>query len=91
MSLYLSLSHVFFEYDSSAEPLFRDLTLQLSSGWTGIVGANGSGKTTLLKLIAGQLVPSAGTVRAGGCCRLCVQSVDVPPRDAAGFLGSCGY
>ncbi len=88
MSFHLSLSHVFFEYDSSTEPLFQDLTLQLSSGWTGIVGANGSGKTTLLKLIAGQLVPSAGTVRTGGCCCLCEQNVNVPPRDAAGFLES---
>jgi len=32
----------------------------------GLVGANGSGKTTLMDLIAGLLVPTAGTVRVDG-------------------------
>ena len=31
----------------------------------GIIGPNGAGKTTLLRLILGQLVPDAGTVRLG--------------------------
>jgi len=31
----------------------------------GLIGPNGAGKTTLLKLILGELVPSAGTVRRG--------------------------
>jgi ATPase subunit of ABC transporter with duplicated ATPase domains len=35
-------------------------------GRTGLVGVNGSGKSTLLKLIAGELTPSDGTVRATG-------------------------
>ncbi|MFF9092320.1 ABC-F family ATP-binding cassette domain-containing protein [Streptomyces sp. NPDC014802] len=35
-------------------------------GRTGLVGVNGSGKSTLLKLIAGELAPSDGTVRATG-------------------------
>ncbi|MGV9886551.1 ABC-F family ATP-binding cassette domain-containing protein [Streptomyces sp. NPDC003395] len=35
-------------------------------GRTGLVGVNGSGKSTLLKLIAGELTPSDGTVRAAG-------------------------
>jgi ABC-type polysaccharide/polyol phosphate transport system ATPase subunit len=35
-------------------------------GCVGVIGANGSGKSTLLKVIAGLLVPDAGTVRVTG-------------------------
>ena len=31
----------------------------------GLIGANGSGKTTLLKTLLGELMPSAGEIRAG--------------------------
>ena len=30
----------------------------------GLVGANGAGKTTLLRVLAGELEPDAGTVKA---------------------------
>jgi ABC-2 type transport system ATP-binding protein len=42
------------------------LTLELDNGVVGLVGRNGAGKTTLLGMLAGQLKPSAGTVRSGG-------------------------
>jgi ATP-binding cassette subfamily F protein 3 len=32
----------------------------------GIIGVNGAGKTTLLKMMAGELPPSAGTIKLGG-------------------------
>ena len=32
----------------------------------GLVGRNGAGKTTLLKVLAGEGVPAAGTVRRSG-------------------------
>jgi len=45
------------------EVIFRDVALALASGSrTAILGPNGSGKSTLLQLIAGALVPSAGTI-----------------------------
>lgn len=42
------------------------ITLELDNGVVGLVGRNGAGKTTLLGMLAGQLKPSAGTVRSGG-------------------------
>jgi ATP-binding cassette subfamily F protein uup len=44
--------------------LFKGIDLTLSPGARlGIVGFNGSGKTTLMRLLAGQIVPDAGTVK----------------------------
>ena len=37
----------------------------LRSDRIGVIGPNGAGKTTLLRLILGELVPDAGTVRRG--------------------------
>ncbi|WP_030348683.1 ABC-F family ATP-binding cassette domain-containing protein [Streptomyces sp. NRRL S-1022] len=42
------------------------LDVSFGPGRTGLVGVNGSGKSTLLKLLAGELVPADGTVRAAG-------------------------
>lgn len=45
-------------------PLFSDLHLSLQAPVrAALVGANGTGKSTLLRLLAGQLPPSAGTLR----------------------------
>jgi len=46
--------------------VFSGLSLSIGSGRTGLIGVNGSGKSTLLRLIAGELRPAAGTVRAVG-------------------------
>lgn len=47
-----------------AVPLFSNVSFHLTPGWVGLVGANGAGKSTLLRLLAGELVPDAGHVRA---------------------------
>jgi ABC-2 type transport system ATP-binding protein len=44
----------------------NQVTLELRSGITGLVGANGAGKTTLMRLITGQLRPDVGRVEVCG-------------------------
>ncbi|WP_267242046.1 ABC-F family ATP-binding cassette domain-containing protein [Streptomyces sp. PR69] len=46
--------------------VFDGFQLAVGSGRTGLVGLNGCGKSTLLRLIAGELPPSEGAVRATG-------------------------
>ncbi|MEV6808648.1 ABC-F family ATP-binding cassette domain-containing protein [Streptomyces sp. NPDC051132] len=46
--------------------VFDGLDIAFGPGRTGLVGVNGSGKSTLLKLLAGDLVPADGTVKAVG-------------------------
>ncbi len=46
-----------------AQPLFRDISLNISEGdRLGLIGANGSGKSTLLELLAGLREPDSGTI-----------------------------
>jgi ABC transport system ATP-binding/permease protein len=46
-----------------ADPLFRNLSLNLSEGdRLGIVGPNGSGKSTLLEIFAGRRQPDGGEI-----------------------------
>ncbi len=47
-------------------PVLSGLTFSFGPGRTGLIGVNGSGKSTLLRLVAGELRPSAGSIRAGG-------------------------
>lgn len=44
----------------------NQVTLELRSGITGLVGSNGAGKSTLMRLATGQLRPDLGTVRIQG-------------------------
>ena len=41
----------------------NDISFEIGPGITGLLGPNGAGKTTLLHLMAGFLVPSAGSVQ----------------------------
>jgi ABC-2 type transport system ATP-binding protein len=44
----------------------NQITLELRSGITGLVGSNGAGKSTLLRLATGQLRPDMGRVTIAG-------------------------
>ncbi|GAB3544094.1 hypothetical protein GCM10027404_00210 [Arthrobacter tumbae] len=44
------------------EQILSDLSLELSSGLTALLGRNGAGKTTFMRMIAGVQRPTAGTV-----------------------------
>ncbi len=60
----IDLLRVAFAYPSAGElaPVFSDVSLRFTPGWTAIVGPNGSGKSTLAGLLAGDLRPTAGSV-----------------------------
>ncbi len=52
-------------------PLFRDLSVTLSSGdRVAIVGLNGTGKSTLLNVLTGRVEPESGVVRRGRDVRI---------------------
>ncbi len=73
---------------TDAAPLFSDVDFQLPTGWTGLVGANGTGKSTLLRLLAGELVPSEGTLQSDPrqpLLRLCPQRVEGLSPDIEAF------
>lgn len=82
----LKFENVTFMYESSSEALFRNISLQINYGWTGIVGANGVGKTTLLKLAAGLLEPNKGSISICRNSVYCPQRTDDVPEKFGEFL-----
>ncbi|OBB84771.1 ABC-F family ATP-binding cassette domain-containing protein [Mycolicibacterium peregrinum] len=67
-------SHLSFSWPDDVE-LFSDLSFSVGPGRTGLVAPNGAGKSTLLKLIAGEYLPSAGSVTADGAVGYLPQSL----------------
>jgi ATPase subunit of ABC transporter with duplicated ATPase domains len=65
MTAAIVCSDLSFSWPDGAAVLSR-LNVAFGPARTGLIGANGSGKSTLLRLIAGELRPGAGVVRARG-------------------------
>ena len=58
-------------YGIGERELFRKLNFVITAGTrVGLVGPNGSGKTTLLRLLNGQLVPNAGTIKSANALQI---------------------
>lgn len=60
-----------------------DVSLQLTPGVWGLLGANGAGKTTLMRMIAGILQPTAGEIRYDG---IEIGALGAAWRDVFGYL-----
>jgi ATP-binding cassette, subfamily B, bacterial len=64
---HLVFDHVAFSYPGAAEPVLRDVVLDLEPGQTVVLtGATGAGKSTLLQLVPRLADVSSGTVRLDG-------------------------
>ena len=65
MTAAIVCSNLSFSWPDGA-PVLSGVTVSFGPGLTGLIGVNGSGKSTLLRLIAGELRPGSGLVRADG-------------------------
>jgi ATPase subunit of ABC transporter with duplicated ATPase domains len=72
-------------------PLFDNLDFHFAAERIGLVGANGCGKSTLIGILAGNLVPSRGSVAIQGSLAVVPQDVEVfrggKVADAMGMAG----
>jgi len=63
----IRLDRVTFRYRVDAQPVLREVTLDIPAGQVlGVVGPSGSGKSTLAKLIQRLYIPEAGRVSIDG-------------------------
>jgi ATPase subunit of ABC transporter with duplicated ATPase domains len=84
----LNFENVSFGYERGIEALLKNLSIQFTSGWCGIIGPNGSGKTTLLRLACGELEPTAGAISGAHNVVYCPQRTDDLPKMFKQFLES---
>lgn len=60
-----------------------DVSLHITPGVWGLLGANGAGKTTLMQIIAGIMKPTSGTIRYDG---IPINELKENYRDVFGYL-----
>lgn len=82
----LHLHNVSFTYPSSLTPLFREVSVTIPRGWSGVVGPNGAGKTTFMKLATGLLEPDKGHIDALPRTLYCPQRTDNAPKMLDAFM-----
>lgn len=68
--------------------MIKNVSFDVRTTWTGIVGENGAGKTTLLLLAAGILKPSAGVCKRPESVFYCPQRTDELPPGWEDFFAS---
>ncbi len=61
----------------------NDISLQITPGVWGLLGANGAGKTTLMRMIAGIMKPTSGEIRYDG---IPIHELKESYRDVFGYL-----
>lgn len=61
----------------------EDVSLRITPGVWGLLGANGAGKTTLMRMIAGIMEPSSGEIRYNG---IPIKELKESYRDIFGYL-----
>ncbi|WP_138984760.1 ATP-binding cassette domain-containing protein, partial [Xanthomonas oryzae] len=67
-------------------PLLSDLNIHIDQRATGLVGSNGVGKSVLARLLAGELLPSAGRCVRSGSVHDLPQRVSVAPEQSIAEL-----
>lgn len=65
MQTAITLNNLGFQWPDGTS-VIDSLTVSVGNGITGLIGDNGTGKSTLLRLIAGELIPSDGTITCSG-------------------------
>ena len=77
----LCLDHVSKEFKD--KKAVDDVSLRISPGVWGLLGANGAGKTTLMRMIAGILKPASGQITYDG---IRIEALGEAYRDIFGYL-----
>lgn len=86
VSDHITVQNVTYQYESQSEPLFQNLNLHFTKGWTGIVGKNGSGKSTLAKIIAKEILPDQGIVLGNDSICSISQGTEMKEEELSHFL-----
>lgn len=77
----LSIEHLTKTFQNKT--VVDDVSLDLTPGVWGLLGANGAGKTTLMRMIAGIMKPTGGVVRYDG---IAIENLGAAYRDRFGYL-----
>jgi len=85
MTAAIVCSDLSFSWPDGASVLCR-LNATFGPARTGLIGVNGSGKSTLLRLIAGELRPGDGTIRARGGVGYLPQAITLGTRRSVSDL-----